>query len=286
MIKPISDAADPDSVARALAAKIDFKDQFILSNEIGIAGGDGLPAPTDYKSTILADNPIWYSRLGEAAGTVAADEIGSLNGLHVNAPVVGSPSLLLSDADLSVEYVAVSNDFTFVGDHDIFTFNNGTIDTPFSLEAWINPTVIGTSLPIMSNTDTNTAGTDQNEWLFQITATGEVLCVLYSGVTGTSHHWVTTTTPILASNSYHVVVSYSGVVNSGLVYVNGVSQAVSYVDIGAYIGMSNTLARFEIASKFRTAGNEGFMNGTIDEPAVYDKVLTPARSLAHYNAGI
>lgn len=37
MIKPISDAVKPTSTARALGAKIDFKDEFIITNEIGDA---------------------------------------------------------------------------------------------------------------------------------------------------------------------------------------------------------------------------------------------------------
>ncbi len=34
---------------------------------------------TDYKATVLADNPLFYYRLGEASGTNAYDEVAAAN---------------------------------------------------------------------------------------------------------------------------------------------------------------------------------------------------------------
>ena len=60
-------------------------------------GGGGGGTATPYTAAITADNPAGFWRLGETGGTTAADFTGAFPGTYVNAPALGSASLLPAD---------------------------------------------------------------------------------------------------------------------------------------------------------------------------------------------
>lgn len=281
MIKPISDAADPDSVARALAAKIDFKDQFILSNEIGIAGGDGLPK-VSYYNTVKNDGPVAYWRLGEVSGVVAVDDIGVLNadGTYTSGglgPTLGQPALIAGDSDTSVLFDSTNTEYVAnCGQVDDFSFIQNSLI--FTIELWVKHA----SLP----------GT---QWYLSTNGTGSSsstkgISIIHEG--GTNHISVQATRSVLSSwplfinssndavndlNAHHVVVTCNGV--NGFIYVDGVQVGTSAV---GPVSTGDSTDELDLAA----AGGVSPLNGTMDESAFYDKFFTPSIVLAHYNAGI
>lgn len=60
-------------------------------------------AAADYKSTVLADSPLFYYRLGESSGSTAYDEVAaSSNGTYYNTPTLGQTGAISGDSNTSV----------------------------------------------------------------------------------------------------------------------------------------------------------------------------------------
>lgn len=71
------------------------------------------PAGSGYAAEVLADSPLLYWRLGDAAGsTTAADASGNnRTGTHNGSPGLAAAGLLASDTDKAVSYDG-TNDYT------------------------------------------------------------------------------------------------------------------------------------------------------------------------------
>ncbi|MBU2346585.1 MAG: LamG domain-containing protein [Gammaproteobacteria bacterium] len=83
-----------------------------------------------YRDAVLATNPVGYWRLGEAAGTVARDVMGLLHGTYVGGPTLGVAGLLAGDSDTAV---------TLDGATQGITFALPALST-YSIGLWCNPT--------------------------------------------------------------------------------------------------------------------------------------------------
>jgi len=237
-----------------------------------------------YYDTIITDNPIWYTRLGHTSGSVAFDEIGSLDSVaEIGSPILGQDGLI-NDVDKSIHFE--TNDSYSFGSPSILSFTDGFNDSPFSFEAWIN--IKDTSAhPIVSKSYKIATST---EYLFIVQPTGEVVLHLFDTVTSNRRTGSTTTGLItVAGGTYYIGVSYDGTVNSIIIYINGVAVTTTQSGGGSYTRMIDDVNNsFRIAdyNPGETTPTRVFANADIDEVAIYDKVLTPSRFLAHYNAGI
>lgn len=238
----------------------------------------------NYFDTVIADSPIWYTRLGHTSGNTAFDEVGSLDSIEkVNDPILGQDGLI-NDADKSIHFEF--NDSYSFGSPSILSFTNGSNDLPFSFEAWVN--IKDTSAhPIVSKSYKIATST---EYLFIVQPTGEVVLHLFDTVTGNRRTGSTATGLItVAGGTYHMGVSYDGTVNSIIIYINGVAVATTQSGGGSYTRMiDNANNSFRIAdyNPGELTPTRVFANAHMDEIAAYDKVLTPTQFLAHYNAGI
>jgi hypothetical protein len=76
----------------------------------------------------------------------------------------------------------------------------------------------------------------------------------------------------------HVVVTYDSATSTAMLYVNGVAAGTNVFSIPPVVP---DLIVSHIGS---WNGDERFYYGAMDEFAMYDKVLTPERILAHYQA--
>src|SRR4051812_6343678 len=96
-------------------------------------------AAADYRSTVLADNPIAYWRLGEASGIAAADEVASgPTASYTGGVALNQPGAFPSDANTSV----LLNGATGYVQAAISTALN-TADGPLTLEAWVKRSTPG-----------------------------------------------------------------------------------------------------------------------------------------------
>lgn len=214
-----------------------------------------------YPKVILADTPAGYWRLDEPAGTLAADTSGhSLNGLYQGSPILGSPSLLASDADASAKFNGTTQNVDITGNPAALQLASGTV------ECWVSPTGHSSGFTgIVSkngayflgfNVNTNTLATfDFHNSVARVSGT-----TLTNGTT------------------YHLVLTFqSGVTNGTQIWVNGVSILTTTITVQS---QANDLT---LASN--TPGTQDYP-GTLDEVAAYNYVLTPTQIAAHYATGI
>lgn len=212
----------------------------------------------DYRAVIMADNPVAYWRLGEASGTTAADSTANNNtGTYAGGYLVGQPG-------------ATKNDYAT-------TLNNGVINVPdsaslrtqgatggWSMEAWIKPTALsGIQEFYRKGADYffRSSGSDfQSFWRF----TGGANTQPQGGTIPSTTNWT------------HVVATYDKTnikhyVNGALVYTVAETRTLEFTTVALAIGA-------------QSSGGGEFLNGGIDEVAVYNYALTLPQIQTHYNA--
>ena len=90
------------------------------------------PAGTStYRTDVLSDGPAAYWRLGESAGTVAADEKGTSNGTYQNGVALGRAGVLTADTNTAVSFDGV-DDIVTVPHSSSLSATSGV-----TLEAWV-----------------------------------------------------------------------------------------------------------------------------------------------------
>jgi trimeric autotransporter adhesin len=223
-------------------------------------------APRPYATEVVNDGALDLWSLGETAGTTAYDRAGGLD-LTVNPGVTtGRPGAISGDADGSFQFNGTSTGF-------LSTRTAQTAPQTFAVEAWFATTsTAGGKVIGFGNSSTgNSGGHDRNVYLdpqgrlsFGVWL-GEVRSV--SGVrTYNDGAW------------HHVVASLS---RSGMqLYVDG--QLVgSRTDTTSG---QNNFGYWRVGGDTTWVGS-GYLNGRIDEVAVYPAPLTAAQVARHHDLG-
>ena len=224
-----------------------------------------------YVSSIMADSPISYWRLGETTGTLAQDGAGNSPGSYVNVSL-NQPGISPGDTNGSIgmpasagrAYVSVANSapVAFPG------------VTPFALEAWVNFTSFGGVQRIFS---TFSGSSPSWGYAFGISE-NNVLRFTTSTIQDAD---VSLSSPLAAGVWYHLVVTSDS--GSYHFYVNGVEVGTGVlIQRGGNTGTSAPLQLGGNPASYSATAIEQ-LKGQIDEAAIYG-FLTPDQVLAHYNA--
>jgi hypothetical protein len=223
---------------------------------------------TSYREVVLADGPVSYWRLGESTDAeIAADAMDRNPGVYMNGVVKGQPGALSSDSDTAAGFLSASQ--TKVEVHFTPELNS----VPFTAELWARVTGGSTHRsPLSSRNDFPQRGyifyaDPSNRWQFW-TGTGEQV------------GWDIINGPLVQNNVWtHLAATYDG--ETKRFYVNGLQ-----------VGSSTAPFSPNDATVLRIGGGQNenatgsfFFQGTIDEVAIYDKVLTPERIQIHYGIG-
>ncbi|MDQ3898297.1 MAG: family 16 glycosylhydrolase [Actinomycetota bacterium] len=217
---------------------------------------------TGYAATVAADGPVSHWRLGEPSGTVAADAMGRNPGAYVNGVRQGQGSLLPADP--------ANPSATFDGANDIVSVASNATLSPtaaVTVEAWVRPTAIPASGQFAS------VVTKAESYSIQFNGPRLEFTTMRSGV---RRRVQAPAGAVVAGQTYHVVGTYDGTTQR--LYVNGV-QVASAAFSGA-LGTNNNrvlVGSWDAASEF--------LNGTVDDVAVYGKALTAAQVTNHFNKG-
>ncbi len=218
-----------------------------------------------YSDAVLADQPVAYWRLGETSGDVAVDAAGEFDGTYLNGVALGDPGALVGDPDPAARFSAVSQTM---------------VDVPFAYE--LNPLVFSVEVWAMA-----TGGTGHRSPLTS-RADGPQRGYIFYAVpdetwqfwTGTSTGWNSLPGPAISMGAWaHLVGTYDGAIKR--FYVNGAEVGSN---ISAFTPNDMAVLRIGGGATESLTGNY-FFEGSVDEAAIYDKVLTPEQILTHYAVG-
>jgi hypothetical protein len=208
-----------------------------------------------YQATVLATNPIGYWRFNDPSGTTCTALAGP-NGTYVATPTLAQTGAIALDTDKSVTFNGSSQ---FV---DIATSPLNQTDN-FSLLFWVKrgDTVdgqvfygIGTAVKFGTN-------------VVQVEKAG-------SGILMSS-------TTTIADTDWHCIAFTRGSASTDhQVYIDGIDvSGTAYAAVG---GWPNAAGE---AGFMGTWGGWGFLKGSADEFAIWDRGLTPTEVAALYAAG-
>ena len=224
-----------------------------------------LDAADGYVVAVLADNPIAYWRLDDASGaTIAHDTMGLADGTYIGGCTRGVAGALTSDRAVLFDGTSCVVD---VGDHAGLAFS-GT--TQFTVEAWVLPTPKAGQYQHIF-THESRAGAPINGYALLLHDTDHA-----EGERSANSNNIPTGDATIPRGIFtYLVTTYDGAMLT--IYVN--AAASRNVGIGAGI------PTYAIHGYIGAADLQGsFFPGVIDELAIYDHALTPARIAAHYAA--
>ena len=245
-----SDAGAPDGTGEALDAG-SWDDT-----------GDGLRP--SYRDEVLADNPLAYWRLGEATGATAHDELGHYDGTY-QAVTLNVGGALAGDPNGAVQFTGSSSAIVVA---DVLGLEGST---PFTLEAWVNPSVVETTYHRILTKRATVSGLEEG-WSLLHNSDKHLSFEAYAGGEWAGGH----TAESLAIDSYsHVVVTYDG----GTTLCFYVNSLIVETAVTA-IALRDNPANLVIGSVSAANGNS--WRGALDEVAIYGTALSSERIAVHY----
>lgn len=252
------------------------------SSSSGSSGDGGTPSGDGpYRRAVMADLPVAYWRLGDAAGAAARDEIGNAH------PGTFYGNVEHAVAGITAEDGAARFDGTTgcIGVGEYFRFPGRVA---FSVEGWVNLSEYGAEGTRMVSTEGFPTGI-RSGWNLSASYgdTGYPYFDAWSSE-GTDNQWVmgayASTSPDegklpLGEWSY-VVGTFDDEAEE--IWVNGVLRnRVRQTTLGRANAGTLTIGCAGSGSGPIYLGAKG----ALDEIAIYDKVLAPERIAAHYAAG-
>jgi hypothetical protein len=239
---------------------------------VTVTAADGMQSEKSFQLNVLPPpvcvppplgGTAWW-RFDEQAGSIASDSLGSNSGGHVNGPVI-------VDGLVRNALRFNGNNYVDVPDSELWTF--GTND--FTIELWANFDTSGTGTPgepgdILVGCDEGPG--NRRKWFFALGG-GVLEFVVGNPLSGGGFINLGAFRPV-PQRWYHLAVLRRG--HTFLCYVNGTlhGSAVSSITI------PNPSAPLTIGQ----AEQIGFMNGIIDEVAIYHRSLTEEELQTIYDA--
>jgi len=264
-----------------------------------------------YSSAVLADGPVAYYRLGETSGSVAANSSANgsaLDGAYTNfgagqtlpstpssinqlGPRPGDPSASNTILGFESDNIGIRSGANTNAQVDVADNNLLDITGALTLEAWVRrdpQAVNGNNEGIVGKF---VGGTNQRSYvLYYNSRSGTGLpsigmTVNTTGLSGGNFDLSSgANLPAGETGGWaHVAAVYEPNVRMSI-YLNGVSIAEKVTLLPAVPLFAGTSPLW-IGRQFSAASNTSF-EGLIDEVAIYDKALTPAQILSHYQAAI
>ena len=217
------------------------------------------PPGSGYRAAVAGDGPVAYWRLGETSGTSAADSAGAHTGTYRNGVAIGSASLTSDAGNRAAR-------FDGVNDSVVVNSTPALSPTVVTVEAWVRPSAIPTSGDFAS-----------------VVAKAESYALQFNGPQlefttmrdGARRRVQAPAGAVVAGRTYHVVGTFDGTTQR--LYINGAQVGAS-----TFSALRTSSARVVIGS---WDSSSEFLAGTIDDVAIYNKVLGPAQIANHYSQG-
>ena len=224
-----------------------------------------------YQSIVLADGPKAYWHLDETSGTNAADSSGNSHpGTYVNSPTLNQTSLVPTGEGASVTFAGGSSQYVNCTGAQAYSTSG------YSIEFWVKaPT--GASPTVVYGE--GNSGQGNTILQFTVPSAGHALGIFIRNDAGTT----LLNASSVGSYFFNPVGSAVHVVftdNNGAwkLYVNGTLD-----NSGTYTPSTLTTNTAAIGALIRSTTGS-YITGTVDEVAVYSKVLSSTQVSNHYNA--
>lgn len=219
----------------------------------------------DYVDMVVADAPLFYWRLGESSGTVAADASGNgRTGTYVGSPTLSIASLLPGATENTAVDFNSSSKYVQIADAAWMDVSVVTI------EAWVKTSSVGTNQVILSR---HTGSGNDAYFVRADVTTGYFSGGVYIG--GVLKLF-TSAANICDGITHHIVFTYDGV--AAELYVDGL-RVLRTAQTGNIDAVTQAI-RVAVSA----LGLSPF-TGTIDEVAVYGRALSSQEIRNHYQKG-
>jgi beta-glucanase (GH16 family) len=219
------------------------------------------PPASAYRTAVVGDGPAAYWRLGESSGTAAADTVGPNTGTYRNGVALGVASLTADTTDRAASFDGVNDSVAVPSTSGLSPAAAVTV------EAWVRPSAIPASGSFA------TVVTKAESYALQFNGPRLEFTTMQGG---TRRRVQAAAGAVVAGQTYHLVGTFDGTTQR--LFVNGTQVASA-----AFSGPMSVNSNQVVVGSWDTASE--FFKGTIDDAAVYNKVLTAAQIANHYNAG-
>lgn len=218
-----------------------------------------------YKAQVMADSPLGYWRLDETSGTTIVDAANGHNGTISGTYTLNQPGAIAATdpGARSIKWGALS---TYVA---VPTGAWMNVTTAASWELWINPVTPGSNAGILSRYGNGGGG--GSDWLLWYNTSSQVAMQLGGlGSAGMNMPQLNVWTHLVATyDAANIRLYCNGAQVAAQAITGSIATTAGDIGIGAY-----------------QSGGFGLATAYLDEVAFYGTTLTPARIMAHYNAGI
>tara|TARA_R100000995_G_scaffold1779_1_gene1220 strand:- start:21 stop:2081 length:2061 start_codon:yes stop_codon:yes gene_type:complete len=225
----------------------------------------------DYRSTVLADNPLFYYRLGETSGTTALDEVtSSSNGTYPTVPLLGQTGAISGDSNKCPLFREANSEYA-----ETVTLSSETSLLPCTIECFIKTDGASdhTGGILMIRGATNASGLNMygpstsEKRLGYHWNNGSATWQFSSGPTFADDTWYYVALVIESTKATFYMIDESGTLTTPAV-------------------KTTTHAAIDVSSNGWTIGRDyGYANrsfqGYIDEVAIYDQAFSQSKVVAH-----
>jgi YD repeat-containing protein len=235
-----------------------------------------LTVSSAYRAAVLGTSGIsdlW--RLDETSGTTAADANGANNtGTYVSAPTSVSPLI-----------GGETNSFAraFNGTSQYIDMSPTPFGAPaaFSVETWVRTSATKASGGYHFLVSDSSNDFENGFSLVIDSGNRPIFVVAREGAFGTTRAQATSATTVPPNTTHQVVGTFDG--TRARIYVDGVERANANLGAGPTWSSSRDLRIGRPISATSLA--QRYLQGSIDEPALYTSALSAATVLSHYEVG-
>ena len=234
---------------------------------------------TSYSPNIVKDGLVFSvdaanPRSYPGSGTTSTDLIDNVEG------TLNSATFQTNNGGV-IDFDGV-DDYINYGDSNKFSFGDGSNDSPFSLNVWVNWDALDNYTCLISKD----AASSNREWALLENGSDKIR-IFIKNQGGNNQQSIDSTTTYSTGQWYNITATYDGrggnTAYQGLsLYTNGNLETPFSAQANAYTAMSNTSANLEIGRYYND--NLYCINAQIGPTQIYNKELSAAEVKQNYNA--